>query len=319
MPALRTPYLALAAVALVVVLIGATLLVLGNQNPDGVGAVGPTPTPAASTNATAVPTGPDGTAPPTSSAAPSTPPATPPSNAKDPTPVSAAPEDLEGYVWPTRNSLITGRMGPRELGAFVIIDGLGVHDGLDTATHCGGKVRAAHDGVVLYAGRNFDPYIGYWGDPTPIYARLERLGRVNDQPIVIVIDDGNGYRSMYVHLNEANVEAGMTVQAGEIIGLEGATGFATGCHLHYSLIRMDGAWQEVVPRLAQFGYPPYVRERIDPLKVLPWADQYAPQKLRDRVLGTPSPLPATPSPLPATLPPTEETPSPDATATPLAS
>ena len=131
------------------------------------------------------------------------------------------------------------------------------------ATHCGDRVRAAHDGTVLYAGRNFDPYIGYWGDPSPIYDRLERLGRVNNQPIVVVIDDGNGYRSMYVHLQKASVEPGQAVVAGDVIGLEGMTGFATGCHLHYTLIRMDGPWQQVVPGLARFGYPPFVRERVE--------------------------------------------------------
>ena len=60
---------------------------------------------------------------------------------------------------------------------------------------------------------------------------------------------------------------------------------------------MDGGWQDVVPRLARFGYPLKVRERIDPLRVLPWGDPYAPQKLQDRVNGTPPPSPS-PSPIP---------------------
>ena len=191
----------------------------------------------------------------------------------------------------------------RATAGFVLIDGQEVHDGLDLATFCGDKVRAAHDGTVLYAGRNFDPFFGYLGDPSPIYARLERLHRVNQQPIVVVIDDGNGYRSVYVHLQEAIAEPGTEVKAGEVIGLEGATGYASGCHLHYGLIRMDGEWQEVVPQLLQFGYPPFVRERINPLKVLPWADPDAPAKLRDRVLGTPTPVPSSSnSPTPPTTP-----------------
>jgi murein DD-endopeptidase MepM/ murein hydrolase activator NlpD len=228
---------------------------------------------------------------------------------------SKDPAQLTGYSWPIRNSLITGREGPRDFGAFVIVDGQGVHDGLDIATFCGDKVRAAHDGTVLYAGRNFDPYIGYWGDPTPIYARLQRLGRVNEQPIVVVVDDGNGYRSMYVHLQEALAEPGTAVKAGDVIGLEGMTGYATGCHLHYTMIRMDGVWYATVPRLAQFGYPPLVRERIDPLKVLPWGDQYAPQKLKDRIYGTPSP--GIESPAPSTLAPSTVTPSPAPSGAPI--
>ncbi len=216
--------------------------------------------------------------------------------AKDTLAESLEPEELTGYIWPVRHALITSRMKARDFGGFVVIDGQEVHDGLDLATACGDRVRAAHDGTVLYAGRNFDPYIGYWGDPSPIYDRLERLGRVNDQPIVVVIDDGNGYRSMYVHLERASVQAGEVVAAGDTIGREGMTGFATGCHLHYTMIRMDGPWQQVVPGLARFGYPPFVRERVDALKVLPWGDPFAPQRLQDRVNGTPSPLPPTATP-----------------------
>jgi len=222
--------------------------------------------------------------------------------AKQTQPESLGVEQLKGYDWPVRNAFITSRMEPRVAG-FVLIDGEEVHDGLDLATYCGDKVRAAHDGTVLYAGRNFDPFFGYLGDPSPIYARLERLHRVNQQPIVVVIDDGNGYRSLYVHLQEALAEPGAEVKAGEVIGLEGATGYASGCHLHYGLIRMDGEWQEVVPHLLQFGYPPFVRERVNPLKVLPWADPDAPAKLRDRVLGTPTPVPSSSvSPTPPTTP-----------------
>jgi murein DD-endopeptidase MepM/ murein hydrolase activator NlpD len=234
-----------------------------------------------------------------------------PSLAKQTQPESAAPSELRGYIWPVHHALITSRFAPRDAG-FVIIDGQEVHDGLDLATFCGDKVRAAHDGTVLYAGRNFDPFFGYLGDPSPIYARLERLHRVNEQPIVVVVDDGNGYRSVYVHLQEALADPGAEVKAGDVIGIEGATGYATGCHLHYGLIRMDGEWQEVVPQLAKYGYPPFVRERVDPLKVLPWGDENAPERLRERVYGTPSP---STSPAPATSPNPSATPS----ATPMAS
>jgi len=224
---------------------------------------------------------------PTSSAAPQTPdPAATPVNplAKQPPPTSDDPSELTGYVWPVRNARLTSHFGPRAPaeGGFVIIDGRSYHDGTDLATNCGDVVRAAHDGTVLYAGRNFDPYLGYWGDAGAIYDRLEQIGRTNTQPIVIVIDDGNGYRSVYVHLQRADVEAGDVVEADDIIGREGMTGFATGCHLHYSLIRMDGGWQQVVPRLYEFGYPEYVRERINPIHVIPWDDEYTPDRLRDR-------------------------------------
>ena len=234
---------------------------------------------------------------------------------------SLDPEELTGYVWPTRHSLITGRMGPRDFGAFVIIDGQEVHDGLDTATHCGGRVRSAHDGTVLYAGRNFDPYIGYLGDPSPIYDRLQRLGRVNDQPIVVVIDDGNGYRSMYVHLQKALAEPGQAVEAGDMIGLEGDTGYR---HRLPPALHVDPDGRTVAtgrPSLARFGYPPFVRERVNPLRVLPWGDPFAPQRLQDRVNGTPSPLPptATPAASPSLTPTATPSAQPDKSASPTGS
>jgi len=231
---------------------------------------------------------------------------------------SVDPGQLTGYIWPVNHALITTRFAPEAptAGGFVMIDGVSYHDGVDLATHCNDKVRAAHDGTVLYAGRDFDPYLGYQGDASAIYARLQRLGRTNQQAIVIVIDDGNGYRSEYVHLSAANAQAGAVVKAGDVIGLEGETGFASGCHLHYTLIRMDGPWQPVVARLLPFGYPPLVRERINPLDVLPWGDPDAPQVLQDKV-NPPSPTPETsaepttgPSPSPSGSPAATTTPAP---------
>ena len=230
---------------------------------------------------------------------------------------SVDPKRLKDYVWPLHNAWITSKFGPRNFGQFLVIDGVGYHDGLDIATHCGDKVYAAHDGRVLVADRTFDKFIGYQGHPEDIYNRLQRLGRVNALAIAVVIDDGNGYRSLYMHLVEATVEPGQYVRAGDQIGKEGMTGAATGCHLHYSLIRMDGEWQDVLPRLNKYGYPLLIREHVDPLDVLPWGDQYAPKRLRDQI------YPPSPTPTPASPPPPTTSPSPTPTglpgATPTAS
>jgi murein DD-endopeptidase MepM/ murein hydrolase activator NlpD len=210
----------------------------------------------------------------------------------DPTPegpTSLPPEELTGFVWPLRNARLSGPFGPRETG-FLYIDGERIHDGIDLASWCGDKIRAAHDGVVLYAGRKFDEHIGYSDSLDGFYARIERMGGEKLFPIAIVIDYGNGYRGFYVHLSRADVEAGDVVEAGQIIGLEGATGNATGCHLHYALIRMDGAWQQVAPSLVENpGYPPFVRERVDPLLVLPIPDQYAPRRFQPKPDPSPPP------------------------------
>ena len=306
-----------AVVALVVVTAGSGLLGGETEPPAGAAVVAPatdalptnppvdTPTDNATDTPAHNPTEPSATDEPTATPSP-----TPTPPAKEVGPTSLPPDKLTGYVWPLRNARVTSRYAPRSFGGFVLVDGEEVHDGLDLANYCGSRVRAAHDGVVLYAGRKFDDYIGYRGSGAAIYDRLERRGSLRTLPIVVVVDDGNGYRSMYVHLSRADVEAGDVVKAGDVIGREGATGFATGCHLHYTLIRMDGVWQDVVPRLHQFGYPALVRERVDPLVVLDWTDQYAPERLRIRVLGpSPSPEPGS-SPSPSIGPGATEQPAP---------
>lgn len=315
MPASRPrPLLALAAVLLVAV--GVAVVIGANLGQHTGIAAGPTPT--IPTTGSQSPSASDGQPTPTTSTDFTPGPSLEPTPTLDATakvsPLhSVDPADLTGYVWPARHALITSRFAPRLAidGGFAVIDGVAYHDGIDLATHCGDHIYAAHDGTVLYAGRNFDPYLGYLGDPAPIYDRLVREGRINSQPIVVVIDDGNGYRSIYVHLNSASVEAGALVMAGDVVGVEGATGFATGCHLHYGLIRMDGGWQGVVERLWQYGYPQHVRERVDPLKVLPWGDEFAPERLREHIYGTPSPLPSVePSPTIEISPSPDESPVP---------
>jgi murein DD-endopeptidase MepM/ murein hydrolase activator NlpD len=198
-------------------------------------------------------------------------------------PLSEPPEKLTGYVWPLRGARFTSGFGPRDDGG-IIINNERYHDGIDLASWCGDKVRAAHSGTVLYVGRKFDEHVGYSGPMDAFYARMEQIGGlVRWLPIVVVIDDGNGYRSVYAHLSKATVEAGDAVAAGDVIGLEGATGRATGCHLHYSLIRMDGAWLSVEPSFVRkLRYPPFVRERVDPLLVLPGSHVDAPLRIQRR-------------------------------------
>ena len=107
--------------------------------------------------------------------------------------------------------------------------------GLDIATFCGDHVIAAHDGVVIAAGRKVDPWMGWVGSLAPSVARRDKHGLWGSLPIIVVVDDGNGYRSIYAHFWWIVVKAGQHVRAGQVIGYEGATGLATGCHLHYGL------------------------------------------------------------------------------------
>jgi murein DD-endopeptidase MepM/ murein hydrolase activator NlpD len=58
--------------------------------------------------------------------------------------------------------------------------------------------------------------------------------------IKIDIDHGNGYHTWYAHLERVDVAVGQHVYKGEPIGAVGATGFATGPHLHYQIM-YDGS------------------------------------------------------------------------------
>jgi murein DD-endopeptidase MepM/ murein hydrolase activator NlpD len=55
----------------------------------------------------------------------------------------------------------------------------------------------------------------------------------------VQVDHGQGRSSFFAHLDRAAVNTGDRVQAGQVIGAVGATGFATGPHLHLEY-RQDG-------------------------------------------------------------------------------
>ena len=51
--------------------------------------------------------------------------------------------------------------------------------------------------------------------------------------LYVVIDNGNNVTSLYAHLSKIAVTKGQDVQPGDVIGLEGGTGWATGPHVHF--------------------------------------------------------------------------------------
>lgn len=177
---------------------------------------------------------------------------------------------MSGYRWPLEHARITQAFGPSSGGSF-IVDGGAFHDGLDLATFCGDRVRAAHDGAVIAAGRHTDEATGWVGDLAAYHARLDEKQAWGSLAIIVVIDDGNGFRSIYVHLARATVTVGQVVKAGDDIGFEGATGYASGCHLHYGLFdpHSTGRFETDPEVVARTLAPAAVVARIDPLLVLP--------------------------------------------------
>ena len=186
-------------------------------------------------------------------------------------PVPIPPQDLTGYVWPLVNANVTLPFGPTSWGEM-IVDGQRFHDGLDISTGCGPAVLAAHDGVVLAAGRQYDDFVGWEGSLTRYYDWLTQHKFWNTVPIVVVIDDGNGYRSIYAHESSVTVQPGQHVNAGDRIGYEGMTGLATGCHLHYSLYSpLETKMFALDPGVVERDQMPAAEiARVDPLLVLPF-------------------------------------------------
>jgi murein DD-endopeptidase MepM/ murein hydrolase activator NlpD len=180
---------------------------------------------------------------------------------------------LRGYRWPLAKGRLTLPFKAIPGGEF-LNGSARWHDGVDLASFCGDRVVAAHDGVVLAAGRRFDDWIGWLGDLGPYYARLDRIHFWPNLPIVLVTDDGNGYRSVYAHFSRVVVRVGETVSAGQLVGYEGRTGHASGCHVHYGLFSpletaRFGVRADIVRRLAT---PAFEIARVDPLAVLPGGD-----------------------------------------------
>lgn len=111
-----------------------------------------------------------------------------------------------------------------------------IHTGVDLSAPYGTPVRAAADGIVMYA------------DWEGGYGRL------------VKIDHGNGLQTCYGHLSQVEVVPGQEVRRGDIIGKSGSSGRATAAHLHYE-IRMSGTPVNPYPYLASSALSPRRGER----------------------------------------------------------
>ena len=111
-------------------------------------------------------------------------------------------------LWPSYGWLSSG-MGPRK---DPITGGNDYHSGLDIAGERGEPVYATAAGTVEHVG-----WQGAYGN-------------------LIVIDHGFGLETRYGHLQKSLVKQGAKVQRGDVIAQVGATGRATGYHLHYEVV-----------------------------------------------------------------------------------
>jgi len=106
-------------------------------------------------------------------------------------------------LWPLAGA-ITSPFGPREGKQ---------HEGIDIAAEEGTPVRAAAAGRVVFAG------------PRGTYG------------LAVILDHGDGTRTLYAHCSRLLVAEGSSVDSSAVIALSGNTGRSTGPHLHLEVLK----------------------------------------------------------------------------------
>jgi murein DD-endopeptidase MepM/ murein hydrolase activator NlpD len=121
---------------------------------------------------------------------------------------AAPPTAPLALAWPLLQPVLGDPFGPR---------GDRFHSGIDLPAAARTPVYAARSGQVVYAG---------W--------------RAGGYGFLVTVAHGSGERTMYAHLSRIDVRVGVWVAQGVRVGLVGATGDATGPHLHFE-VRLRGA------------------------------------------------------------------------------
>ncbi len=88
------------------------------------------------------------------------------------------------------------------------------HTGLDMPRPFGLPVKASRKGIVIFAG---------WRGGRDAYGKL------------VIVKHPDGLRTWYGHLSKISVVSGQRVEKGQMVGRVGATGIATGPHLHFEV------------------------------------------------------------------------------------
>lgn len=118
------------------------------------------------------------------------------------------------FSWPVPScTYLTSRFGMR---VHPITGVTKSHTGVDIGAESGATIVAADGGTVVLAGVNS----GYGN--------------------CVMIDHGNGYKTLYGHMSSIAVTNGQAVSKGDTVGYVGSTGLSTGPHCHYEVWK-DGS------------------------------------------------------------------------------
>ena len=143
-----------------------------------------------------------------------------------------AREDFErGFLDPVENARVSGLWGRQRIDNG---KPMAPHFGLDFAVPNGTPIRATAPGVVT----------------------LAEMGMVLNGGIV-VLDHGHGVSTTTIHMSRIDVKPGQKLKQGDVVGLAGATGRATGPHVHWAANWFDVAIDPaLLPKIGDFAKAP---------------------------------------------------------------
>ncbi len=121
-------------------------------------------------------------------------------------------QKAEEFARPLNKGRISSRFGNR---IHPVLNRRIYHTGIDIAAPKGTPIYCSKGGKISYSG--WKTGYGY----------------------IIIIDHPNQFQTVYAHCSKLHVKVGQAVSVGQLIGLVGRTGVATGSHLHFE-IRKNG-------------------------------------------------------------------------------
>lgn len=121
------------------------------------------------------------------------------------TKVQLRSSDVIRFDWPVSIPIVNQPYSPKHNAD---------HEGIDIGGPKGTPIFSAAPGRVIYTGRDFKGY-----------------------GLMVIVEHNDEWATLYGHFSKIKAKTGQYVEQGQVIGLMGRTGRATGVHLHFEILR----------------------------------------------------------------------------------